>query len=391
MTSVLASTSARCTAKSLTRGWSASLPAPSFWRRRVRLFGLFSCLICLGLTGGLRLSATPTEVLLVNAVAAPAGLSVADLDLSQWYLGQGVFLCANVEEQVNDFAVWIHVYHDAEALYILARFTDKTPLNNHIPVSKNEPWNGDTLQFHLTSHPATDKERIAHVMAWQHEKGAQRVWVQYGADYQGGEVTNALTEGAKQGFLRYPDKTGYLQALRLPWKLLTSDGQPPAADDAWRFAIQAHFSDANHARTTVNDVVRRDIGGRENIYSQPDNWGVLHFPKAGTELKTPTTRMQGGREFPVSLKAGVPVIAWDGFVEQRPPPELGMLKPLDPARKEALRQLIRRLGSDKASERRLARRELQNILAEAMPMLQEFARDPDPEIRLSVRELMQGL
>lgn len=353
-------------------------------KKAVRLVAL----LCLATV---RVRATETETLVVNALPAPAQPKVDKLTLSQWDLGQGVFLCGNVEKQLNEFAVWIHVYYDNEALYVLGRFTDKTPLNNPIPINQDSPWEGDALQLHLVSRPRTESERVVDVMGWQHQGGDQRVWVQCGADYKGTAVANALTAGAAQQFRRYPNKTGYVQVLRLPWKLLTTDGRPPGVDETWRFCVQAHFSDAGHQRTTINDVVRENSGPRVTIFRQPEIWGQLQFRGAGAGLKPPPVRLVGGREFAVDLPDGLPVVAWNQFVTQDPPADKVLFKEIDPARKEALRALVRRLGSERSREREQARRELRVDLIEAFEILDEFRNDPDPEIRLSVRELMGNL
>src|SRR4051812_17476101 len=73
--------------------------------------------------------ATPTENLGLRVVPAP-GRIVIDGSYKDWDLSGGIFICDNVETQRNTFSVWLHAMYDADNLYILARWTDSTPLNN---------------------------------------------------------------------------------------------------------------------------------------------------------------------------------------------------------------------------------------------------------------------
>ena len=73
--------------------------------------------------------ATETENLGIAVLPAP-GKVVVDGKSDDWDLSGGVFICGDVENQRDKFAVWFHAMYDAENLYLLARWIDETPLNN---------------------------------------------------------------------------------------------------------------------------------------------------------------------------------------------------------------------------------------------------------------------
>ena len=77
----------------------------------------------------LGLHATPTENLSFRVLSA-AGKVAVDGKVDEWDLSAGIFACDDVEEQREHFGVWLHAHYDAENLYVLARWSDETPLNN---------------------------------------------------------------------------------------------------------------------------------------------------------------------------------------------------------------------------------------------------------------------
>jgi hypothetical protein len=59
--------------------------------------------------------ATETETHVIPVLPAPGGMTI-DGNADDWDLSGGVFACADVENQREQFAVWLHAMHDAEKL-----------------------------------------------------------------------------------------------------------------------------------------------------------------------------------------------------------------------------------------------------------------------------------
>lgn len=57
-------------------------------------------------------------------------------------------------------------------------------------------------------------------------------------------------------------------------------------------------------------------------------------------------------------------------------------------KQKEIRELIKQLGDEKASVRKNAKAKLAELGLDALPILEEFLDDPDPEIKMYVKELL---
>src|SRR4051812_46126149 len=73
--------------------------------------------------------ATETENLDLQVLPAPGTVAV-DGQIADWDLSAGIFSCGDVEKQRDQYATWFYAMYDKENLYLLARWTDRTPMNN---------------------------------------------------------------------------------------------------------------------------------------------------------------------------------------------------------------------------------------------------------------------
>src|SRR5436305_1929138 len=93
-----------------------------------------------GISGNMA-RATQTENLGLRIL--PAGAVKVDGNTDDWDLTGGVFVCDDVENTRDQFAVWIHAMYDANALYVLAHFIDPTPMNNTGQTAGDYGFQGD--------------------------------------------------------------------------------------------------------------------------------------------------------------------------------------------------------------------------------------------------------
>ena len=278
------------------------------------------------LAGGVATSAplTPTEHLGIRVLPAPGKIAV-DGKFDDWDLSGGIFACDDAENQRERFAVWIHLMHDEDNLYVLARFKDETPLNNPGQTAGDYGFAGDSLQIRFTLAPGLPDERTSHWTCWKGRDGAEVMDVEYGKKFDQGKVRNARAQGAQQGFQKDADGKGYSQEIAIPWKLLTKDGRPATAGQRLQVTVEPNFTIGTNGRLTVKDIFKAGVTpDRVFTFMASDRWGFATIEKAGRVPPQPV-RLADGREFAVRLENGLPVVDWTGLIKQK---ELAGFKPI---------------------------------------------------------------
>ena len=226
----------------------------------MKLHALFPLALALLLSSAVGLRATPTENFGIRVLPAP-GKVVVDGKTADWDLSGGVFACDNVEEGRDQYATWLHAMYDSEYVYLLGHFVDPTPFNNPGQPGADYGFQGDCLQFRIiTGLVGTPQERGNHFTAWHGRDGSDVVQVQMGRKFKDGEIADAKkTNGVIQAFAAEADGKGYNQELAIPWKLLTKDGQPLKAGDAFTLTFEPNFTVGKTGRLTVKDVFKQGV------------------------------------------------------------------------------------------------------------------------------------
>ena len=88
----------------------------------------------------------------------------------------------------------------------------------------------------------TPAERVTHLTGWRDRDGLDVVNLVCGRDFTGqgvpgGNLANAKLNGAQQTFVTDADGRGYTQEIAVPWRLLTSNGQPLRAGESFRLNV----------------------------------------------------------------------------------------------------------------------------------------------------------
>ena len=97
-------------------------------------------------------AATETENLNLEILPAPGAVKV-DGQAADWDLSGGIFACGDVENSASSYGVWFHAMYDNERLYLLARWVDKTPMNNPGSSKGDYGFRGDCLQVRVITAP----------------------------------------------------------------------------------------------------------------------------------------------------------------------------------------------------------------------------------------------
>ncbi len=277
--------------------------------------------------------ATESENLGIQVLPAP-GKVVADGKVDDWDLSGGIFACGDAEKASAQYAMWFHAMYDAENLYLLARWVDPTPMNNPGSIKGDNGFNGDCLQVRVVTAPdIMDKEvsapyskqpdsstmRTTHLTAWRDHDKQDIIDLSYGRTFKDGGVKDAKTQGAAQAFLENADHKGYVQELVIPWKLLKKDGVELKAGSKLLMTLEPNFVVGTGGRLTIKDLFKSGVAiDRVFTFQGSLCWGYATLEAKGNLAPRPV-RLADGREFPVRLENGIPVVDWTGLIKSKMP------------------------------------------------------------------------
>lgn len=267
-------------------------------------------------------AATETEHVDFRVLPAP-GKVVVDGQVDDWDLSGSLLICSDVENCRDEYASWQSAMYDAENLYLLSRWIDKTPLNNPGLCGSDMGFQGDCLQVRIITSGSGKPEaraddaqagqRTMHITAWRGKDGRDEINLIYGKQLNEGEVKDAKAQGAKQAFTVNSDSQGYVQELAIPWKLLTRNGVSPKAGDAIIMTYEPNFGTSAKMRISTKDLFRAGVTpDRVFAFMASDRWGVTKLEASGRIAPLPV-RLSDGRTFPVRMEHGLPTVDWKGL------------------------------------------------------------------------------
>jgi hypothetical protein len=254
-----------------------------------------------------------TENIGLAVLPAPGPVQI-DGQMADWDLTGGVFICGDVLQARDKAAAWCHAMYDDAKLYLLLRFTDPTPMNHQGRVADKAIWQGDCVQLRMATHPG-DKERELQIWidaAYLPRDRQDIVAINYPRRDPPARARDA--HQAQQAFSATADARGYRQEIAIPWDRLLKDGAPrPGVGEAFRLCVEPQFT----IGTTLNRLQLVDVfmanekPRRSFTWEHPQSWGQATLKAAGPHAPRPV-RLADGREFPVAMNQGVPVIDWTG-------------------------------------------------------------------------------
>ena len=243
--------------------------------------------------GGLPLFATQTDNYAIHAVPVPSKVTI-DGDLKDWDTSGKIEMCYDLEALRDVYSAELSAMYDAENLYVAVHFKDTTPMGNiHDPqFQANKGWAGDCMQLRIKT------DRIVHVTAWYYGlKQEPAIGIDYGASmtkpFGGGSVQLRrtegwkLTEGAEMAFKKDADGKGYVQEMKLPWKLITQD-KKFAAGDQFRMGVELFWGEADWPAHRYADNMTEGNSSREFFFTNIPAWGPITLePKGNLKLQEP--------------------------------------------------------------------------------------------------------
>ena len=205
-----------------------------------------------------------------------------DGDLSDWKPDSFVTMYADPDLK-EFFSVRMAFAYDEHGLYVAARFTDRSPMVNHVDprIDPFKGWSGDALQVRLVTDSAitqpipADKlngDQIVHLTLWYFTDGKLPVVdARYGMNFH----SPVTLTGEASASAYHQEKDGYTMEACIPWSLLHASG-PPAAGQRWLMTLQPLWGDASgNLQHNFYDCVRS--AGFQ--FQSPDGWGYGYFVK----------------------------------------------------------------------------------------------------------------
>lgn len=231
----------------------------------------------------------------LHAVPVPKGTEMKiDGDLAKWDLSGQMLITYDLESLKDVYSAQVAAMYDAENFYLAIHWKDATPMgNSHDPrYQANRGWAGDAVQLRFKT------DRIAHLTAWYYaEKKEPALQIDYGTDLEkpfgGGNVQLFQVDGAKmqQGvemaFKADADGKGYVQEIKIPWKLITKD-KKFAAGDQFSMGIELLWGEADWPVHRYADNLAEGATSREFFWTAHKSWGpVILEPKGDLKLPEP--------------------------------------------------------------------------------------------------------
>lgn len=219
----------------------------------------------------------------VVVVPAPGPVTI-DGNTADWDLSAGVWSYNN-PTIVDKYSVWTHMMWDAKGVYFLARFADRTPMQN--PVTGKDfsnSWKNDCYQARVIFDDNTPTEHEMHInMFYSAPDKCPYLIVSHGGfmsappyDATGparpdqlakyGTTMDAL--GGKIAAKKWEDGKGYDLEAFWPWTYCRTGAQPLKPGEQFTFGIEGLWGGHRLADGIKDDTVNRIF-----MFRARDGWG----------------------------------------------------------------------------------------------------------------------
>lgn len=227
------------------------------------------------------------------AVPAPKTVSI-DGSLAEWDLSGRIWVFADSSIRAR-YSVEVAAMHDTENLYIGLRWRDPTPMFSTVDpqIDPSSGWKADSMQMRLDAG-----EMVSWLTTWYFEPKQQPVlhvsrWKDISSERKGQDITlltappggTDLGQGAAMAYKADADGAGYVQELRIPWKLITTTPGKPL-----RCGFEFLWGDPSGNTWPIHRYADNMAPGetsREFYWSAKKSWGAIDLlDKGGVTPRT---------------------------------------------------------------------------------------------------------
>ncbi|MBN8525525.1 MAG: hypothetical protein J0M02_09330 [Planctomycetes bacterium] len=221
------------------------------------------------------------------AVPAPAQVAI-DGSLAEWDLSGRIWVFADSSIR-SRYSAEVAAMHDADHLYIGVHWKDPTPMHSTIDpqIDPGSGWKSDSVQMRIDAG-----EMVSWLTTWNFAPKQQPVlhiarWKDIANERKGQDVTllaappggSDLGQGAAMAYKADADGAGYVQEMRIPWKLITTTPGKPL-----RCGFEFLWGDPSGNTWPIHRYADNMAPGetsREFFWSAKKSWGAIELLDKG--------------------------------------------------------------------------------------------------------------
>jgi hypothetical protein len=230
----------------------------------------------------------------IHAVPAPPRV-VIDGDLSEWDTSGEIVCCKNVDSLLEVESARVSAMWDEENLYVGIVWRDDMPMQNKVdPVTMpGNGWRSDCVQFRCNMDGF-----ISHIDCWYYTTGKKSAMAIAYVDLSQRDKTPHTTDrpaspfelGAQQVFRLSEDGGGYVQEIRIPWKVITKDQKRPRDGTDLRLGVELFWGDLSAdswPKGRITDNLYEGFTETDFFWTNTKAWGSLVLEKEN-DIRLPT-------------------------------------------------------------------------------------------------------
>ncbi|MFI5380850.1 MAG: sugar-binding protein [Tepidisphaerales bacterium] len=227
----------------------------------------------------------------ITAVPAPAKVTI-DGDLSEWGWSGRIWVFADSGVR-NRYSVEVAAMWDADNLYLAAKWKDPTPMLSTVDPDFNptEGWKADAIQMRvqtdqtmwLTTWYYTPKKMpVLHLSVWKNparDTDGQNITL-----LRAKEGGTDLGQGAEMAYKADADGKGYVQEIKIPWKLLYKQVPAMKAGVTFHMGLEFLWGDITGNTWPVHryaDNMQPGQTSREFFWTATKAWGNVELSSTG--------------------------------------------------------------------------------------------------------------
>jgi hypothetical protein len=208
-----------------------------------------------------------------------------DGDLNDWDVSGRIWVFADKDVR-GRFSVEASAMWDADNLYYAAKWKDPTPMYSMVDpeFNPNDGWKADSVQLRVSTsdrtswlttwHFAGNKQPVLHVAHWKNlddsSKGTDEMLLKAPP---GG---TALGRGAEMAYEMDADGNGYVQEMKIPWRLIYQNAPRAAAGMVLRIGMEFLWGDPTGKVWPIHryaDNMQKGETSREFYWTAKRAWG----------------------------------------------------------------------------------------------------------------------
>ena len=226
----------------------------------------------------------------IDVLPAPGAVTIDGLD-NDWDLSAGVW-SYNDPLIVERYSVWTHMMWDDKGVYMLARYTDSSPMKNAAAGKDfSMSWRADCYQARVIFDDGTPDEHQMHVnMYYSSPDERPYMIVKHGGfkatppyDATGPDRPDQLEKwgptmeamGGKIAFAPWEDGKGYNMEVFWPWSYCRTSGKALAPGESFTYGIEAMCGHATGDMLAhrLADGIRDETVNRIFMFRARPGWG----------------------------------------------------------------------------------------------------------------------